>query len=215
MTKAKRPSASKAKKGAARQPTKAKAKKTKPLPKNSVGMPTLADVRAQKAKPRKHNTRHSNGGPPLGNHFWRLRSKHGRDKLFTTPEVFREACEEYFEAVENNPIMEMRVASIYGKWIKTMVPKMRAMTIEGLCIFLGCTTKTWNNYKGLDDFFPVIEQVEAIIYQQKLTGAAADMLNANIISRHLGLRDTVRQEQTGADGGPIQVVERRIVRPRT
>lgn len=39
-----------------------------------------------------------------------------------------------------------------------------------------------------EDFLGVISQVEAIIYQQKFTGAAADLLNTNIISRDLGIK---------------------------
>jgi hypothetical protein len=191
----------------------AKAKKPRQIPKSAIGMPTLAEVRAEKAKARKSRAKGGKPGAPLGNQFWLLRSKHGRDKIFQTPEDLRDACHEYFIAVDANPIMEMKVASIYGKWIRTEVPKMRAMTVEGLCIFLGCTKQTWDNYRARKDYFGVIEQVEAIIYQQKLTGAAADMLNANIISRHLGLKDTVRSEQTGANGGPIQSIVRTVVDP--
>ena len=42
-------------------------------------------------------------GAPKGNQFWKLRSKHGRDKLFTTPELLWQAACEYFEWCENNP----------------------------------------------------------------------------------------------------------------
>ena len=34
---------------------------------------------------------------PKGNQFWMLRSKHGRDKLFATPEALWEAACEYFQ----------------------------------------------------------------------------------------------------------------------
>jgi hypothetical protein len=36
-------------------------------------------------------------GAPKGNEFWKLRSKHGRDKLFATPELFWQAALEYFQ----------------------------------------------------------------------------------------------------------------------
>ena len=35
----------------------------------------------------------------------------------------------------------------------------------------------------------VIDDIEKIIYRQKFEGAAAGLLNANIIARDLGLRD--------------------------
>ena len=40
--------------------------------------------------------------------------------------------------------------------------------------------------------------------EQKFTGAAADLLNANIIARDLGLKDNVSNEHTGANGGAIK-----------
>ena len=44
-----------------------------------------------------------------------------------------------------------------------------------------------------------------IIRTQKFAGAAADLLNANIIARDLGLAD--KNEVTGKDGGPVEVKE--------
>ena len=40
---------------------------------------------------------------PKGNQFWMLRSKHGRDKLFATPEALWEAACEYFQWCDENP----------------------------------------------------------------------------------------------------------------
>ena len=68
---------------------------------------------------------------------------------------------------------------------------MRAMTIGGLCIFLDIWQNTWTNYRESNDFLRVTDQVEEIIRNQKFSGAAADLLNANIIARDLGLSDKV------------------------
>lgn len=38
----------------------------------------------------------------IGNQFWKLRSKHGRDTLFSTPEKLWEAACEYFEWATDN-----------------------------------------------------------------------------------------------------------------
>jgi len=35
-----------------------------------------------------------------GNQWWKLRAKHGRDKIFKTPALLWEACVEYFEATD-------------------------------------------------------------------------------------------------------------------
>ena len=40
---------------------------------------------------------------PKGNQFWKIRSRHGRTKLFETPELLWEAATEYFEWCEANP----------------------------------------------------------------------------------------------------------------
>lgn len=88
------------------------------------------------------------------------------------------------------------------------LPKMRAMTIQGLCNFLQIGTSTWSDYKKKKDFSDIITRVEGIIYQQKLEGAAADMLNPNIIARELGLAE--KQNHSGEV--TINKIERRIVR---
>lgn len=138
-----------------------------------------------------------------GNQFWKARTTHGRAKLFESPDVLWSACVEYFEWVEENPLWEHKVFSFQGGITETSVPKMRAMTRNGLCLFLGIDEKTWNNYgrdENYSDFFPVVQHVEKTIYEQKFTGAAADMLNPNIIARDLGLSDKQELAHTSPDG---------------
>lgn len=126
---------------------------------------------------------------PKGNQFWKARSKHGRNPIFKSPEVLWEACEEYFEWVHKNPLMELRGTQFQGEYVTKEFPKMRAMTITGLCLFLDISDETWTNYRNNKDFFGVTKKAEQIIWEQKFTGASADLLNANIIARDLGLAD--------------------------
>ena len=126
---------------------------------------------------------------PLGNKFWKARSKHGRDRLFESPAALWEACCEYFEWVEANPLYEMKAFAYQGVVVQEPVAKMRAMTIGGLCIFLDIDEVTWRRWREVEDFCTVVSRAEQIIYQQKFTGAAADLLNPNIIARDLGLAD--------------------------
>lgn len=98
--------------------------------------------------------------------------------------------------------MSAELVKFQGVATVSEVPKMRAMTIAGLCIFLDIDETTWRDYRSQDDFSTVITRVEQIIYQQKFSGAAADMLNPNIIARDLGLAD--KKELTGANNGPIE-----------
>ena len=44
---------------------------------------------------------------PKGNEFWKLRSKHGRDKIFSDPNMLWEAACEYFQWCQDNPLMEL------------------------------------------------------------------------------------------------------------
>ncbi len=47
---------------------------------------------------------------PLGNQFWKLRSKHGRDKIFADPETMWEAACDYFQWCVDTPLMEVQQA---------------------------------------------------------------------------------------------------------
>lgn len=73
---------------------------------------------------------------------------------------------------------------------------MRAMTIQGLCLFLDISEVTWRDWRTKEDFSFIVSQIERVIYQQKLTGAAADLLNSNIIARELGLSDKKETKAT-------------------
>jgi hypothetical protein len=142
---------------------------------------------------------------PVGNKFWEARSSHGRKPIFASPDDLMTGCSEYFEWVDQNPLWEDRIISFQGAATHVNVAKMRAMTIAGLCIFLDIARRTWDEYRLKEDFSPVCEHVEQIIRDQKFTGAAADLLNANIIARDLGLAD--KTELTGKDGGAIETRE--------
>lgn len=126
---------------------------------------------------------------PQGNQFWKARSKHGRDKIFASAALLWEACEEYFQWVEDNPLWENRVAQFQGSVVDMPVAKMRAMTISGLCLFLDIDQSTWAAWRSVDDFSAIVTRVEEVIRTQKFAGAAADLLNPNIIARDLGLSD--------------------------
>lgn len=140
----------------------------------------------------------------IGNQFWKARSTHGRKKKWSEPDVLRDACFQYFQWCEDNPLYASEVVKYQGVATLTDVPKMRAMTISGICIFLGITQETWRDYKKQKDFSAVIHEAEEIIKTQKFEGASAELLNANIIARDLGLRDNVNNEHSGPNGGPIE-----------
>lgn len=141
---------------------------------------------------------------PAGNRFWEMRSSHGRNPIFAAPCDLWNACLEYFNWVEENPLQETKAFGSKDGPQTIDLPKMRAMTIVGLCIFLDIAQETWRKYRQDKDFSGIVSRVEDIIRTQKFTGAAADLLNPSIIARDLGLVDKSESALTGADGGPIK-----------
>ena len=139
---------------------------------------------------------------PKGNRFWEARSSHGRKPKFKSSDDLWDACQQYFEWVDDNPLETSELVKFQGQATIATLPKMRAMTIDGLCMFIDISDTTWANYRGRGkDFLAVTTRVERVIYQQKFTGAAADLLNPNIIARDLGLAD--KKEHTGKDGAAL------------
>lgn len=137
---------------------------------------------------------------PVGNQFWKARTKHGRDRLFSDHFALWDACCEYFQWVEDNPLYAAETVKFQGQATLIDVPKMRAMTLAGLCLFLDISRGTWNEWRNVDDFSEVVTRVEEVIYSQKFSGAAADLLNANIIARDLGLKDSSEHDHKSSDG---------------
>lgn len=139
---------------------------------------------------------------PRGNRFWEARTKHGRDKLFASAELLWESCCEYFQWCEDNPLFEDKLVTFQGEATHEPVARMRAMTVSGLCMFLDICVQTWHNWKKGNDkgFVEVCMRAEQAIYNQKFMGASADLLNANIIARDLGLRDKSELDHKSSDG---------------
>lgn len=124
---------------------------------------------------------------PLGNQFWKIRSKHGVDKIFSNPDILWEAATEYFEWCDANPLKSY-------EWngkdpVKCDLDKMRAYTLKGLCIYLGCDEDLISRYEKYEGFLDVCTRIRNVIFTQKFEGAAAGLLNHNIIARELGLVD--------------------------
>ena len=138
---------------------------------------------------------------PKNNEFWKLRSKHGRDKLFSSPEMLWEAACEYFKYVIDNPITKSEIINKpNGKEVKEYIYQ-KPFTWEGLELYLNIYSlrdyKTNEKYK---DFSHVITRIEKIIYNNKFEGASVGIFNSNIIARDLGLKDSTSTEHSGGVG---------------
>jgi hypothetical protein len=161
-------------------------------------------------------------GAPKENQFWKLRNTHGRDKLFATPDLLLEACQEYFNWVDAHPKYkveqikrpyEQEIIATDGtkttRWVTiTKIPLERPYTIQGLCIYLGCNVVWFNQFEYAlaekedqlsKDFSKVLSHVRDVIYQQKFEGAAVGAFNASIIARDLSLVDKSDLTTNGKD----------------
>jgi hypothetical protein len=123
---------------------------------------------------------------PIGNQFWKKRSKDGRDKDYTPDTLWEESCN-YFQWCEDNPWKEK---DWVGKdAVRVEREKPRPFTVLGLCIFLDIDHQTLLNYEKTKEYFAVVTRIKDIIYTQKFEGAAVGAYNSNIIARDLGLSD--------------------------
>ena len=122
---------------------------------------------------------------PKGNEFWMLRSKHGRDKLFATPELLWEAACEYFQWCDENPWTTRKATqkTVPVKVVKDkeivienqqqtqqeVTPTSRPYSLMGMCVYLGASTNWWNEFRSAcinkrdKDFLEVIARVEETI----------------------------------------------------
>lgn len=125
---------------------------------------------------------------PLGNQFWKLRSKHGRDKLFATPELLWEAACEYFQWADENPITKQDYVGKDGEEVQRKLG--RPYTQSGMCVYLDCSEQMFREAKERKEFTEVCTRISQIIRTQKFEGASVGIFNHNIIARDLGLKDS-------------------------
>jgi len=126
-----------------------------------------------------------------GNKHWQMRHKHGRNRIFKTPKSFYKAAIQYIDWCEENPLYETKAFQFEGEGVLVEIPKMRAMTIRGLCRYLHISRDTWYEQKKREGFSCIMEEIETIIFDYKFQGAAAGLLNPNLIARELGINDKI------------------------
>lgn len=131
---------------------------------------------------------------PKGNRFWEARTTHGAPHKYDAMTLWK-ACVEYFHWVEDNPLKEEKVFHNQGNVTRATVSKMRAMTMDGLYTFLDISPQSWKNWRTTEGLMETVQRVERIIRDQKFSGAAADLLNSNIIARDLGLTERIEAKQ--------------------
>ena len=126
--------------------------------------------------------------------FWKARTTMGRVEVFQSPVNLMEAAQQYFDWVDENPLLEEKPFMFQGEIIVHQKEKPRAMTLNSIQLFLDCSHEAWLTARKDENLKQVIANIERIIFDYKLIGAAGDLFNANIISRDLGLMDKTQTE---------------------
>lgn len=145
---------------------------------------------------------------PKKNQFWKLRSKHGRNRIIKEPDVLSMAADEYFQWCIDNPILEEDFMNCAGKPTKVIKNHPRAFKKNELARF--CHFARWESISQLKDikgFLDVITCIEGVIADQKYTYAVVGMFNSNIVARDLGLKDNTDITTAGKELKHITQVE--------
>ena len=132
--------------------------------------------------------------PPC-NEYWKFRSKDGREPKYKPEELWKKFIE-YMQWLSDNPIYEYKAMNVNKTAEVIPVPKMRAATMTGFCLFADITLRTYENYRKREDYFRVLSRIDAAIRTQKFEGAAAEQLNPMLVARDLGLRDAQQVDHT-------------------
>lgn len=143
---------------------------------------------------------------PIGNKFWELRLKHGRDRIIKNSDALWENACEYFQWCDDNPIYE---TNFMGKDVQQVeIPHTRVYQKPAFAI--ACGVSAWRVISDLrnvsEDFLQVITRIEEIIYTQKFEHAAVGIFNASIIARDLGLKENIDTTTNGKDITPTTIV---------
>ncbi|TQE99543.1 MAG: hypothetical protein FKY71_08170 [Spiribacter salinus] len=131
--------------------------------------------------------------------YSKLLSAKRKQRLFLGPQDFLDACVGYFEWCVEHPLLEEELFHNKGEVVRADRNRVRAFTKQGLATYLGIPVKKLYYFKEKGgEWQEAVELVDQIIHNQKFEHAAANMLNASIVSRDLGLADKV--DNTSTDG---------------
>lgn len=87
-------------------------------------------------------------GAPEGNQFWKMRSKHGRGRIFTEPEIMLQACYEYFKYQSEKMFLKkeaVKGGEFTGQIID--VPTITPFSFAMMCSYLHVHSKYFNEFE--------------------------------------------------------------------
>lgn len=106
-----------------------------------------------------------------GNEFWKLRTKHGRDKIFATPEIIYEAAREY----------------------KNKKQKIEPYLISELCKYIGVNQTYFNQTK--DNFIlEIIGNIRKEFSEHNINLYKKGLISSNLVARQLKGKSKIEVE---------------------
>lgn len=153
-----------------------------------------------------------------GNQAWKLRTTHGRDKLFSDAALlWDEACL-YFEWCDRNPWYKPELVKYKGDYEEAETPLRRPYIMEALTNYLGVSVtyfatakkqlreKLERPYLGEDaaqrkavdtELLECYLRIEQTVRTQQIEGGLMGVFNSNLTARIAGIADTVNGNHTG------------------
>jgi hypothetical protein len=157
----------------------------------------------------------------IGNKFWQLRSKHGRDKIFSSGDMIMEACDEYMTSLYDNPLKEHDFVGKDAKEVEKN--KKHVPTWGGFATFCGVHSDYFKqiqtDYKNekdeiKKDIYHAVSRVNDIFFHDKFAAASAGLANPSLIGKDLQIVER-HDHTTGGEklATTPSVIQIEIVRP--
>ena len=94
----------------------------------------------------------------------------------------------YIAHIEKTPVLEQKHVHFKGQVLPYYEKKFRPLIKSEMLRFIKVTSPTWHRWQvEREDLKSVIEDIENIIYEQKLIGGYANQFNTTITAQDLGL----------------------------
>lgn len=140
-----------------------------------------------------------------GNKLYKLRSKHGRDKIFGDPFLLLEEASLYFDWCDRHPWERNELVKYKGDSEQVGVSLGRPYSIEGLTCYLGVSASYFRSAKAgirkkIDEsretdveieLLHAYEYIEQIIRTQNIEGATVGLFSPHIVTRVYNLAETI------------------------
>lgn len=147
----------------------------------------------------------------VGNKFWKLRTKHGRDKLFSDAATLLEEAYAYFDWCDRHPWERTELVKYKGDHSEAEIPLGRPYTMDGLTYYLGVSGAYFRAAKANlkdkiekrkattedEDLLEVIYLIEQAVRTQNIEGAAVGVFSASLVARIHGIAENINNNNTG------------------